>query len=164
MIDRGSTELGDQVDGERDRGDVEADRIVVEVGQPRARPGGSATAERHPSGSGLSRSAAVISCAVAAGATSSANTSSAPVICAVAATVSPSASMNASEILRNRHAAGVRDRLVHGGEKQRPTDDREERQCDYADDGEREHLPAGDSEEVPEQQILHSRRARPGRG
>ena len=43
---------------------------------------------------------AVISCAVAAGATSSANTSSAPVICAVAATVSPSASMNASETRR----------------------------------------------------------------
>ncbi len=68
----------------------------------------------------------VISWAVAAGATSSANTSSTPVICAVAATVTPSTSRNPHAEPAHRHPAGAGHRLVHGGEQQRSPGHHEE--------------------------------------
>ena len=55
---------------------------------------------------------------------------------------------------RDRYAAGARDALVDRGEQQRPADDRENRERHGADDRERQHLPAGDAEEVAEQQAL----------
>ena len=76
----------------------------------------------------------VSSRAIAAGASSSANTSSTPVICAVAATASPSTNRNAAESAPHRHAAGGGERAIDRGEEQRTPDDREERQAHTPDD------------------------------
>ena len=152
MIDRRSSEPGDQVDGERDRGDVEPDGIVVEVREREPDPG-DRDAKQHRQGE---------ACADAGGDQLRGRGG---------CDEQREHEQRAGDLRRrrdgqperehererdpaDRDAAGARDWLVDRREQQRPADDREEPQCHDADDREREYLPAGDSEEVAEQQVL----------
>lgn len=87
MIGNGADDANGQVEREGDGGDVEADWVVVEVGE--RQPDQVISTPKTTLSARLAPMRVVMSCAVAGGATSSANTSSAPVICAVSATAIP---------------------------------------------------------------------------
>ena len=152
MVDRGASEPGDQVDGERDRGEVEADGIVVEVGEREPDPGDQ-HAEQHrqdeacadPGGDQLRGRG---------GCDQQREHEQRAGDLRRRRDGQPEREHERERDAADRDAAGARDWLVDRGEQQRPADDREEPQCQDADDREREHLPAGDSEEVAEQQVL----------
>ena len=87
-----SAGVREEVGAEREGGDVEADGLVVEVGEREAEPGHESamvTLRRR-----LSNGRMVMACAAAAGTTSSAKTRSTPVIWPASATARPSTTRN----------------------------------------------------------------------